>query len=236
LSLSNVSEKIRRLSGEVAGLSTAEQQTLAAAIDERAKEAQRPTMEPAERLKLIERLRAITDAHPRRRKALEAEEDEKRAAILRLKEERARAWSAISELDAAYREERDSLWAQLRATRDPLIDAFIAEMHELLAGVGALQQARMSDFPSRFGVGPVSVDNSESVNRRREALERAKVAADKLSFEALERADLARALDELRRGLPEVENVEELLKSAVERAVGKNLLQKFRDMVGEPAE
>jgi hypothetical protein len=156
----------------------------------------------------------------RRTATLEREHAAHLAAAEESKRQAAAAWDALAVAQRTYREERDAIEAQLVATREPEIAAFIETMNRELA-----------ELPSRlakavYDVTPASramdrrqkaIDNASSVASRRNAIRAAITAAEKLSLEALDPRTLAGRLQDLRDALPPVEDVLKLAEAARRR-------------------
>jgi hypothetical protein len=189
-------------------------------VAELAKPEEATGLSAAERRQLAqERVRLLQEFEPRN-----AELDREHAARLAAVEENKRAahaaFDALCELQRNYREARDSIDAQLMATREPEVAAFLEELRQELAELPKLQRVFGYHITRRSGAMDFTqrlIDNGASVVRRREALTVALAKAERLPLEALDTAELVGRLAAIRDALPPVEDVEVLAKAAQRR-------------------
>lgn len=174
----------------------------------------------AERQKLREEVERIrTDAEKRIPK-LEAAMREARARALESAEKHRKSLQALAEAEAAHRtaaqgsERRIAqLEAELRRSADPLIDAFIEQLHEehqnLRDRIDVVLERAEYGKPDRSGRRN-RVSNKSDIDARLVGIIDAIRAAERLRLE-VGGEDLPARLEKLRARLPEIRHAEEFI-------------------------
>lgn len=207
---------LKTLAEAIRGLSADERQNLAVEVETPAPPA-RPQLTLAERKRLCAKLAELTSAYPERMASLEREAADKLSESVRLKEESRRAHRVMSDASSTYRAERDALWEVLRTARDPLIDAFIAEMEELRGAALGAGQRRERLVYLDSGPRTIEATNGASIALRVAAIEQATHAAEKLAYEPIVGEVVFRRLAELRASIPAITDATVLLEEKIAR-------------------